>query len=439
VIISPGEIPHFKTSKRFPLLKLYMPLWKRKEVKECIKDRQVGDDQMTLNFLQNKSLPLSISVEFDYIFDKYGIARNSSMFDLFGYLMRFLLKKNYPEEELRDVFRNMSNPNFENIFNNAACLNKSNELVFVENHHLFQMDISKDYLSFHNIISGQKLKKTIEKNFRNMNTVTLYTMYEEFKLKQERFGSLVGGIFKILLERTMFEENCNIIRKFYPDNLYIKKNLIDMNDVFNNIKTIKQVEFTYIQTELEENVLYCQNKSNWETVDYLLHLKVRKFYYLFGIQVTISKTHSINATGINKIKIIINNFKKRKKKKLYYVHLFIVQNLSLFKAKKKIVELEKENHEIQTIQIRFSKRDNNNNNNNGDNNNGDNSNSNNGDNNNNNNGDNNNNNNNGDGCNDSYYYDNNIDGIKKKKRKRESVDDFKGKEKENLRNIFPYY
>jgi hypothetical protein len=327
-----------------------MPLWETKEIKKCIKSRRIGKKYMTLKYLQTRSVPNEIFEEFNYIFKKYGLEIKSSLFDLFGYTVRFLLKKNCPREELQEVFKNMLSPDFDNIFNKAKLLIAKDKLLLESNHHLFHMDVSEDCQSFHNIISGRKVKEAIQKSFRNMNNETLYEIYKEFKTNQQRFGYVVGGIFEILLERTV-KENIDITRRFLPETLKIKGITINMDDIFNKIGMVKEVDLESLETKIEENVLYSQNKNNWETVDYILLLKLnqrgKQLYCLFGIQVTIGKTHTINATGIKRIKIIIDNFEKRERITLHYIHLFIIQNLTLFKVKKKTFEIEKKkNYEI---------------------------------------------------------------------------------------------
>jgi hypothetical protein len=49
-----------------------------------------------------------------------------------------------------------------------------------------------------------------------------------------------------------------------------------MNDIFDSIDIILEILGT--KTEIKGNVLYCQDKSNWETIDNLLYLENKNYY-----------------------------------------------------------------------------------------------------------------------------------------------------------------
>jgi hypothetical protein len=358
VIISPGELDHIKSWNKNPVLKLYMPLWKKEEVENCLKNRKIGNLPITLDYLYSKLVPCQLSLEFNNLFRKYGLESKSPLIDLFGFTMRFLLKRSEPIEELHEVFRNMLCPDLENSFNRAKWMNDNNELIIMKNHHLFHMDASEDYKSYHSKISGRKVEEAIKKQFRTMSCEYLFDMYQQFTMQEPRYSYVVGGVFEILLENSVREKKGVIIREFKPAKLKLKKITINMNDIFDNIDRIEKVELENLgtKTEIKENVLYCQDKSNWEAIDDLLYVKNKKsnkLCYLFGLQITVGKTHSINPTGIKKIKTIIDNFEIEKKKELFYIHVFIVQNSKLFLPPKNIKGLEPNKYAIETIEMNF--------------------------------------------------------------------------------------
>jgi hypothetical protein len=324
LIMSPGRTNMIKISQTDRIMKIYLPLWIDDELRSYCKN--VNKNYEDLN---KKEIPKKIITRHRDIFRILKIPNSHITYrGIFGNLLRFLVKDD--QIELEETLRNMMSNEFVTNINSLATRNSP--YFYLHNHHLFQMEVDEDLKNYKTVLTGKNVISGLRKTMRELETSNILNIYESLENKNQ-YNFMRGGFYEILFERFIRYDQlkdagllCKI--KKDEDDFKIDGKWFKMSNCLKDLRGhIKRENLKKLGTiTLSENTLYCQDKENWPTIDFLFLKEEDRDVYIFGIEATVSKNHSISSEGIKKIIKIAENISGVR----MYVHLFYHLHIFFF-------------------------------------------------------------------------------------------------------------